>query len=71
MPQAYFEDITIIMKIYRNIPIIYEDNHIIVVNKPAGILSQKDFTNAESMLEIIKEYIKNGFLRKKRKLRRN
>jgi 23S rRNA pseudouridine1911/1915/1917 synthase len=46
------------MKIYRNIPIIYEDNHIIVVNKPAGILSQKDFTNAESMLEIIKEYIK-------------
>jgi len=58
MSLSYFEDITIIMKIYRNIPIIYEDNHIIVVNKPAGILSQKDFTNAESMLEIIKEYIK-------------
>lgn len=49
------------MKIYRNIPIIYEDNHIIVVNKPAGILSQKDFTNAESMLEFIKEYIKTTY----------
>jgi 23S rRNA-/tRNA-specific pseudouridylate synthase len=29
------------MKIYKNIRIVYEDNHIIVVEKPAGILSQK------------------------------
>ncbi|MCX8122899.1 MAG: RluA family pseudouridine synthase [Spirochaetes bacterium] len=46
------------MKIYRNIPIIYEDNHIIVVEKPYGLLCQKDYTNSESLLEIIKEYIK-------------
>lgn len=49
------------MKIYRNIPIMYEDNHIIVVEKPAGLLSQKDFTNTESLLEIIKEYIKTTY----------
>ncbi len=46
------------MKIYRNIPIIYEDNHIIVAEKPAGMLSQKDYTDADSLLEILKEYIK-------------
>lgn len=49
------------MKIYRNIPIIYEDNHIIVVEKPYGLLSQKDYTNTESLLEIIKEYIKTKY----------
>ena len=38
--------------------ILYEDNHIIVVEKPENILSQGDNTNDESMLEIIKEYIK-------------
>ncbi|MEW6525991.1 MAG: RluA family pseudouridine synthase [Spirochaetota bacterium] len=58
---TYYNDITIIMKIYKNIPIIYEDNHIIVVEKPAGILSQKDFTNTDSVLEIIKEYIKTTY----------
>lgn len=46
------------MKIYKNIRIVYEDNHIIVVEKPAGILSQKDKTNDQSLLDIIKEYIK-------------
>lgn len=63
MCKSYFEDITIIMKIYRNIPIIYEDNHIIVVEKPYGLLSQKDYTNTESLLEIIKEYIKTTYNR--------
>ena len=38
--------------------ILYEDNHIIVVIKPAGILSQSDITNDVDMLTIIKEYIK-------------
>ncbi|HQQ51881.1 MAG TPA: pseudouridine synthase, partial [Spirochaetota bacterium] len=46
------------MKIYKNIRIVYEDNHIIVVEKPAGILSQKDKTNEQSLLDMIKEYIK-------------
>jgi 23S rRNA pseudouridine1911/1915/1917 synthase len=40
------------------IPIIYEDNHLLVVNKPAGILVQSDRTGDESLLEIMKDYIK-------------
>ena len=38
--------------------VLYEDNHIIVVVKEEGILSQGDNSNEDSMLEIIKEYIK-------------
>ena len=38
--------------------ILYEDNHIIVVVKPSGILSQADNTKDDDMLSLIKEYIK-------------
>lgn len=38
--------------------IIYEDNHIIVSVKPAGVLSQADSTGAPDMLSLLKEYIK-------------
>lgn len=38
--------------------IIYEDNHVIVAVKPAGILSQSDITGDPDMLTILKEYIK-------------
>lgn len=41
-----------------NLEVVYEDNHIIVVRKPANILTQGDSTNDISMLEIIKDYIK-------------
>ncbi|MGM9971008.1 MAG: RluA family pseudouridine synthase [Anaeroplasmataceae bacterium] len=41
--------------------ILYEDNHIIVVHKPKGILSQKDITNDPDMLTIIKDYIKRKY----------
>ncbi len=44
------------MKKLKNI--IYEDNHLFVVNKPAGILIQGDITGDKSLLEIAKEYIK-------------
>ncbi len=44
--------------INNNIPILYEDNHIIVVIKPEGVLSQADDTNDLDMLSIIKEYLK-------------
>ena len=36
--------------------IIYEDNHIIVVEKPVNIPSQGDKTGDEDMLTIIKKY---------------
>ena len=38
--------------------ILYEDNHIIVVFKPAGILSQADKSGDVDMLTIIKSYLK-------------
>ncbi len=41
--------------------ILYEDNHIIVVEKPVNILSQSDITGDIDMLSIVKDYIKNKY----------
>jgi 23S rRNA pseudouridine1911/1915/1917 synthase len=41
--------------------IMYEDNHILVVNKPSGILSQGDSSGEDSMLEMLKNYIKKKY----------
>lgn len=41
--------------------ILYEDNHIIVVVKPSGILSQKDITGDMDMLTLIKIYLKEKY----------
>lgn len=43
--------------------ILYEDNHIIVANKPAGVLSQADASGRESMLEILRRYVKEKYCR--------
>lgn len=44
-----------------NLNILYEDNHIIVVEKPIGILSQADNSNNPDMLTLIKKYIKEKY----------
>ena len=44
-----------------NLDILYEDNHIIVVYKPRGILSQADSSGKPDMLNIIKDYIKEKY----------
>jgi len=41
--------------------ILYEDNHIIVVNKPAGMLSQGDASGDDSLLDILKLYVKEKY----------
>jgi len=41
--------------------ILYEDNHLIVVEKPINILSQSDITNDPDMLTILKDYIKKKY----------
>lgn len=41
--------------------ILYEDNHLIVVRKPIGILSQEDITKDPDMLTLIKKYIKDKY----------
>lgn len=38
--------------------ILYEDNHIIVAIKPAGVLSQADGSDAPDMLTLLKDFIK-------------
>lgn len=41
-----------------NIPIIFEDNHLLVVKKPPNILSQEDKTGNPDILTLLKEKIK-------------
>ena len=41
--------------------ILYIDNHLLVVNKPAGVLVQGDDTGDECLLDIGKSYIKKEF----------
>lgn len=45
----------------NNIRVLYEDNHIIVVIKPANILSQSDITGDLDMLTLVKSYIKEKY----------
>jgi 23S rRNA pseudouridine1911/1915/1917 synthase len=46
---------------FMEINIIYEDNHIIVAEKPRGVLSQEDKTGDEDILTILKKYIKDKY----------
>lgn len=41
-----------------SIEILYEDNHLIAVNKPAGLLVQGDKTGDETLADLVKAYIK-------------
>lgn len=41
--------------------VLYEDNHIIVVEKPYNVLSQGDSTGDLSLLDMVKQYIKEKY----------
>lgn len=43
------------------INIIYEDNHILVVEKPINVLTQGDNTSDDDFLSMLKRYIKNKY----------
>jgi 23S rRNA pseudouridine1911/1915/1917 synthase len=45
----------------EKLDVVFEDNHIIVVNKPQNILSQSDNTQDEDMLSIVKNHIKQKY----------
>ncbi len=49
------------MNTYKNVKILYEDNHLLVVLKPAGIPSQADKTGDNDMLTLLKAYIKEKY----------
>ena len=42
----------------ENIQVLYEDNHIIIVNKQVGDIVQGDKTGDKPLSDIVKEYIK-------------
>lgn len=46
---------------YSQIPIIYEDNHLLVVEKPVNMLSQGDRSGDKDILTLLKEYIKEKY----------
>lgn len=45
----------------NKINVLYEDNHIIVVEKPVNVLVQADDTNDIDLLSMVKEYIKEKY----------
>ena len=48
------------MKIQKK-DILYEDNHLIAVNKPATILVQSDHTNDVPLVEMVRSFIKKKY----------
>ena len=44
--------------------VLYEDNHIIVLEKKSGILSQSDKSGDVDMLTLVKSYIKEKYDKK-------
>jgi len=45
----------------NNLDVLYEDNHIIIVNKRVGDIVQGDKTKDKPLSEIVKEYIKDKY----------
>ena len=50
-----------VKEISNGVKVLYEDNHIIVAIKPAGVLSQSDGSDSPDMLTILKAYIKEEY----------
>ena len=46
---------------YQDIKILYEDNHLLVVLKPANTPTCKDSSNDKDLLSLMKEYIKDKY----------
>lgn len=45
----------------RPFKVVYEDNHLIIVNKEAGVLVQGDVTGDVCLLDMVKDYIKKKY----------
>lgn len=51
--------------------IIYEDTHMLVIKKAAGIPSQSDKTGSSNMLELVRRYLNNNYVTVVQRLDRN
>ena len=49
------------IKMKNNINILYEDNHLLVVEKPINVPVQEDESKDKDLLNILKEYIKEKY----------
>jgi len=47
-----------------DIEILFEDNHLLAVKKPAGLLSQEDHSGKADILTLCKEYLKREYNKK-------
>lgn len=45
----------------KEVDVLFEDNHVLVVNKPAGLLVHGDETGDITLADLAKEYIKNKY----------
>ncbi len=45
----------------NNLEVLFEDNHLIIVNKKAGDISQGDKTGDKPLSDVVKEYIKDKY----------
>lgn len=43
------------------IDVLYEDNHCLVLNKPAGLLAQGDVTGESTILDVARSYLKTRY----------
>ena len=44
--------------------VLYEDNHLLVVNKPSGMLTQSDISGDINLLDICRDYIREKYQKK-------
>jgi 23S rRNA pseudouridine1911/1915/1917 synthase len=44
-----------------SINVLYEDNHVIAVVKPAGVLTQGDSSGERSLMDMVKDYLKEKY----------
>lgn len=45
----------------EHLDVVYEDNHLLVINKPAGMLVQGDATRDKPLVEYAKDYLKKKY----------
>ena len=50
-----------VTELKSGVKVLFEDNHIIVAIKPAGVLSQSDGSQSPDMLTMLKSYIKDKY----------